>query len=145
MHTVPRTLPSSRFAVTIATLVFAFACGAAFAAPISATLAGAQEVPPVDTKASGTAKFQLKADRGLSGSVRTKDIDGVAAHIHEGAPGVNGPVAIPLNRKNDHEWTVPVGTKLTAAQIESLKAGTLYVNVHTDAHKGGEIRGQLKQ
>ena len=112
MHTVPRTLPSSRFAATVATLVFAFACGTAFAAPISATLTGAQEVPPVDTKATGTAKFQLKADRSLSGSVKTKDIDGVAAHIHEGAPGVNGPVAIPLNKKNDHEWTVPVGTKL---------------------------------
>ena len=69
----------------------------------------------------------------------------MAAHIHDGAPGVNGPVVVPLNKKNDHEWTVPVGTKLTAAQIESLKAGTLYVNVHTDAHKGGEIRGQLKQ
>jgi len=145
MHTVPRAPPSSRFTVTITTLVLAFACGAASAAPITATLSGAQEVPPVETTATGTAKFQLKADRGLSGSVKTDDIDGVAAHIHDGAPGVNGPVVVPLNKKNDHEWTVPVGTKFTAAQIESLKAGTLYVNVHTDAHKGGEIRGQLKQ
>src|SRR4030095_5766181 len=110
MHTVPRTLSRTPFAVTIATLVFAFACCAAFAAPISAPLSGAQEVPPVETSATGTAKFQLKADRALSGSVMTKGIDGMAAHIHDGAPGINGPVVIPLNRKSDHEWTVPVGT-----------------------------------
>jgi hypothetical protein len=144
MHTVRRTLPYSRFAPVVAVL-FTFACGAANAAPIHATLSGAQEVPPVETSASGTAKFQLKTDRALSGSVRTKGIEGVAAHIHDGASGVNGPVLITLNRKNDHEWTVPVGTKFTAQQVESLKAGTLYVNVHTDAHKNGEIRGQLKQ
>ncbi len=145
MHTVPHTLLNARFAITVAIAMFAFACGTASAAPIKATLTGAQEVPPVETKATGTAQFQLKADRSISGSVKTKDIDGTAAHIHEGAPGVNGGVAVTLNKKSDHEWTVPVGAKLTAAQIESLKAGTLYVNVHTDAHKGGEIRGQLKQ
>jgi len=122
-----------------------FVCGGASAAAITATLSGAEEVPPVETSASGTANFQLRADRSVSGYVRTKGIEGVAAHIHDGGPGVNGPVAIPLNKKNSNEWTIPVGTKFTAAQIESLKAGTLYVNVHTDAHKGGEIRGQLKQ
>jgi hypothetical protein len=122
-----------------------FTCGTAYAAAIEAKLSGAQEVPPVETSASGTAKFMLKADRSLSGSVKTKGIEGIAAHIHDGGPGVNGPVAIPLNKKSDHEWAVPVGTKLTAEQIASLKAGTLYVNVHSDAHKGGEIRAQLKQ
>jgi hypothetical protein len=140
MHTVP----PSRFAIAAAAVLF-FACSAASAAPIKAELTGAQEVPPVETKASGSAQFQLRADRSISGNVKTKDIDGVAAHIHDGAPGVNGAVVVPLNKKSDHEWTVPVGAKLTAEQVESLKAGNLYVNVHTDAHKGGEIRGQLKQ
>jgi hypothetical protein len=87
----------------------------------------------------------LKADRAVSGSIKTKDIDGTAAHIHEGGPGVNGPAVITLNRKSDHQWTIPVGAKLTAEQVTALKAGTLYVNVHSDAHKGGAIRGQLKQ
>jgi hypothetical protein len=62
-----------------------------------------------------------------------------------GAPGVNGPVVLPLNKKSDHEWTLPVGAKFTAEQSRPLKAGKLYVNVHTNAHKDGEIRGQLKQ
>jgi CHRD domain len=145
MHTVSRTLLDSRLAVTIAAFALTLACGAASAGPIKAELTGAQEVPPVETKATGTAQFQLKTDRALSGSIKTKDIDGTAAHIHAGAPGVNGPVLITLNRKNSKEWTIPVGAKLTAEQVEALKAGTLYVNVHTDAHKGGEIRGQLKQ
>jgi CHRD domain len=38
---------------------------------------------------------------------------------------------------------VPEGTKLTDDQYKSYKAGNLYVNVHTDAHKGGEIRAQI--
>ena len=146
MHTVHRTpLWNSPFTFAVTLLVLTLGSGTASAAAIKATLSGAQEVPPVETKASGEAKFQLKADRSVSGSVKTNGIDGIAAHIHDGAPGVNGPVAIPLNRKSDHEWTIPVGTKFTPAQVESLKAGTLYVNVHTEAHKGGEIRGQLKQ
>lgn len=145
MHTASRTLLDSRFAVTIAAFALTLACGAASAGPIKAELTGAQEVPPVETKATGSANFQLKTDRAISGSIKTKDIDGTSAHIHSGAPGVNGPVVITLNRKNSKEWTIPVGAKLTAEQVEALKAGTLYVNVHTDAHKGGEIRGQLKQ
>jgi hypothetical protein len=39
---------------------------------------------------------------------------------------------------------VPDGRKLTQAQIDALKAGNLYVNVHSDGNKGGEIRGQLR-
>jgi hypothetical protein len=144
MHTVHRaSLRSPRLALSLAALMLT--CGTANAAAIEATLSGAQEVAPVETSASGTAKFVLKADRALSGSVKTKGVDGTAAHIHEGGPGVNGAVLITLQKKNDHEWTVPVGAKLTADQETALKAGTLYVNVHSEANKGGEIRGQLKQ
>jgi hypothetical protein len=41
-------------------------------------------------------------------------------------------------------WSVPTGAKLTDAQYQSYKAGGLYVNVHSDAHKDGEMRSQLK-
>jgi hypothetical protein len=69
----------------------------------------------------------------------------MAAHIHLGASGKNGPVIIPLTKTSDNVWTVPAGAKLTDAQFESYKAGDLYINVHSAANKGGEIRGQLKR
>jgi hypothetical protein len=66
------------------------------------------------------------------------------AHIHEAPAGKNGGVAIPLEKKGDSEWAVPAGAKLTDDQYKAFKAGSLYVNVHSDANKGGEIRGQMK-
>ena len=50
----------------------------------------------------------------------------------------------PLEQDRDNVWSVPAGTRLTDAQFESFKAGTLYFNVHSDAYKGGEVRGQIK-
>jgi hypothetical protein len=58
--------------------------------------------------------------------------------------GKNGPVIIPLEKKSDKEFAVPAGAKLSDTQYKAFKAGDLYVNVHSDAHKGGEIRAQLK-
>ena len=91
------------------------------------------------------AHFDVKDDMTVSGSVKTEGIKAIAAHIHEGAPGTNGGVAVPLTAKGDNEWVVPEDAKFTAAQMAALKAGNLYVNVHSDAHKGGEIRAQLKE
>jgi predicted small secreted protein len=108
------------------------------------TLTGAHEVPAVKTDAKGTADIKVAADRTVSGSVSTTGINGVAAHIHQGASGRNGPVIVPLTKGSDGSWSVPSGAKLTAAQYEAYKAGDLYVNVHSAAHKGGEIRAQLK-
>jgi CHRD domain-containing protein len=107
-------------------------------------LTGAQEVPPVKTDAKGTAEIKVAADKTVSGSVATSGINGLAAHIHQGAAGRNGPVIIPLTKKDDGGWAVPAGAKLTDAQYTAYKAGDLYVNVHSAAHKGGEIRAQLK-
>jgi hypothetical protein len=107
-------------------------------------LTGAQEVPAVKSDAKGTADIKVAADKTVSGSVTTTGVNGVAAHIHQGATGRNGPVIVPLTKKGDGAWTVPAGAKLTDAQYEAYKAGDLYVNVHSPAHKGGEIRAQLK-
>ena len=69
-------------------------------------------------------------------------VDGTAAHIHDGAPGKNGPVIIPLT-KSGNDWTVPAGAKLTDEQYKDFQAGNLYVNVHSAENKNGEIRGNL--
>jgi len=109
------------------------------------TLSGAEEVPPVTTSASGSGTITVKEDKSVSGSVTTTGVAGTAAHIHTGAKGRNGPVIVPLTKSSDgNTWTVPEGRTLTDAQYEAYKAGNLYVNVHSAANKGGEVRGQLK-
>ena len=124
--------------------VLAAGTGLALAGATQVMLSGAQEVTPVQTSATGTGTITVNDDKSVSGSVTTKDIKATAAHIHEAAAGANGPVAIPLEKKSDNEFVVPTGAKLSDAQYKALKAGNLYVNVHSDAHKDGEIRAQLK-
>jgi hypothetical protein len=109
---------------------------------ISAKLSGAEEVPPVSTSATGSGSIRVAEDGSVSGSVTTNGVQGTMAHIHQGAKGANGPVIVPLT-KNGDTYTVPAGAKLNSAQMSALKSGGLYVNVHSNAHKGGEIRAQL--
>lgn len=105
-------------------------------------LTGAHEVPAVTTAASGTGTITVAPDRSVSGSVTATGMSPTMAHIHQGAPGVNGPVIIPLTQSGN-VFTVPAGAKLTDAQYDAYKAGNLYVNIHSAAHPGGEIRAQL--
>src|SRR5579859_5075100 len=130
--------------VTLIAGAFVAGSGLALAGATPVTLSGSQEVPPVQTSATGGGTITVNDDKSVSGSVTTKGIKGTMAHIHQAAPGQNGGVAIPLTQKGDNEWAVPAGAKLNDDQYKAYKAGDLYVNVHSDAHKGGEIRGQLK-
>ena len=113
-------------------------------AGMKVSLSGAQEVPAVMTAASGTANFTIGADKSVMGSVTTTGIDAKAAHIHIGAPGKNGPVVVPLAKSAENTWSVAPGAKLTDEQYAAYRAGNLYVNVHSAAYAGGEIRAQLK-
>jgi hypothetical protein len=118
--------------------------GLANAADIPVILTGDQEIPAVATAAKGTGKISIAADKSVSGTITTTGIMGKIAHIHEGAIGKNGPPIITLEKGTDESWTVPPGSKLTDEQYKSFRAGNLYVNVHSDQHKSGEIRAQLK-
>ncbi len=123
----------------------------------SATLSGAAEVPPVTTSASGSATVNIITDSevteinyevtytGLSGDL-------MAAHIHLGAADVAGGVMLPLvigpspfsGTLKEADLT-PTGSVTTFAQaIDAIRAGNTYINLHTAANPGGEIRGQLK-
>jgi hypothetical protein len=125
--------------------IAALALGAqvALAADVKVALSGDQEVPPVTTKAMGSGTISVKDDKTVSGSISVSGLTPTAAHIHEGAAGKNGGVIIPLT-KTDSGFAVPPGAKLTDAQYDAFKKGDLYVNVHTAANPGGEIRAQLK-
>ena len=111
---------------------------------VGVALSGAEQVPPVATKARGNGFFTVNEDHTVSGSVTIVGLAPVAAHIHVGAAGKNGPVAIGLTKATDTLWVVPDGAKFTDDQYKAFLAGETYVNFHTPAHKGGEIRAQLK-
>jgi hypothetical protein len=118
--------------------------GSVFAGDLKVHLIGAEETPPVTTSASGTGTITIAADKSVTGTIKTSGIEGTVAHIHVGAPGESGPPIITLDKGADGAWSVPAGSKLTDEQYASFKAGNLYVNVHSAAHKPGEIRAQLK-
>src|SRR5438067_12515460 len=107
------------------------------------SLTGAEEVPAASTQAKGSGSFRIAEDGTVTGSVTTEGMQGTMAHIHQAGKGQNGPVIVPLT-KNGDTYSVPEGRKLTPAQLDALKAGNLYVNVHSAQHKGGEIRAQLQ-
>lgn len=134
---------------------------AASAASFFADLSGANEVPPVATAATGNASF-LTSDDGLTlfYTLQTQGLtDTLAAHIHLGQPGVNGGVVAFLFNAGGTPVTVDgllssggltaadltgalAGQPLSALLTE-LEAGNAYVNAHTVANMGGEIRGQI--
>ena len=128
--------------VVAALLATSLCMGSAFAQDLKLT--GDQELPSNTSTAVGTGSIKVDAAGNVSGSVAAPGMAGMAAHIHVGAAGVNGPVIIPLTGSAGDTWTVPAGTKLTDEQMAAYKAGNLYVNIHTAEHKGGEIRTQLK-
>ena len=107
------------------------------------SLTGAEEVPAVSTQAKGNGSFRIADDGSVSGSVTTTGVAGTMAHIHMAEKGKNGPVIVPLTKSGD-TYSVPDGKKLTPEQMQAFKDGRLYVNVHSAAHKGGEIRAQLQ-
>ena len=117
------------------------------AADFAAFLNGGNEVPPVDTDANGVARFHLADDGTLSWEIAVRDIaDITAAHIHLAPAGSNGGVVIPLyTGTGDFDPDNPLmgSAMLTPEQIGDLLAGNYYVNVHTPANPGGEMRGQI--
>jgi hypothetical protein len=128
----------------VASAAIVIGSGSALAVDLKVDLTGAQETPPVTTSATGTGTITIAADKSVSGTIKTKSIDGTMAHIHVGAPGKSGPPIITLTKNADGAWMVPAGSKLTDEQYASFKAGDLYVNVHSAMHQPGEIRGQIK-
>jgi hypothetical protein len=108
-------------------------------------MTGAEEVPPVNTSASGSGSITVGEDKSVSGSFKLQNAAQIlVAHIHVGPAGKTGPVIIPFQKIADNEWVVPPGAKLTDAQYQSYKAGGLYVNFHSAQYKGGEIRAQIR-
>lgn len=132
------------FTLAAGTFVAAAVMTGALAADVAVKLTGAQEVPPVASTAIGTGTLKIGTDHSVTGSIKTVGIMGTMAHVHLGEAGKNGPPIITLTKASDSEWVIPPGAKLTDEQYAAFMMGNLYVNVHSDEHKPGEIRTQLK-
>lgn len=117
--------------------------GHSYGQEVKVTLSGSEEVPPVTSTATGSGTVTVNSDMTVAVNISTTGINATAAHIHMAPAGQNGPVVVPFTRKGD-TWVAAPGAKLTDAQYAAFKAGGLYVNVHSAAHPGGEIRAQLK-
>ncbi|MGZ5501718.1 MAG: CHRD domain-containing protein [Nitrososphaeraceae archaeon] len=124
----------------------------------NAKLSGQEEVPPVQTTASGMAWFKPMQDK-VWFKVNVTDMQGVTqAHIHYGKVGENGPVVVTLYKSDTPQ---PINGKLAYGNITAnllegpmkgkqlsdlattMSNGSTYVNVHTEKHPNGEIRGQI--
>ena len=128
-------------------------------------LSGDQEVGGVDTQAQGEAIFHLSKDgTELRYKLIVANIDDVLmSHIHMAPAGTNGPVVVWLYPSSPPAQLIPGRSQgvlaegvITSADLvgplagmdlsdllDAIRSGDAYVNVHTTAHPGGEIRGQL--
>lgn len=138
---------------TLSSLMAGAAVAAMLASPalaemvkFSATMDASQEVPPTSSAGKGTADISFDTESkmlewtldysGLSG-------DATGAHFHgPAAAGENADVAVPIP---DPKSGAKGSATLTDAQAADLMAGKYYVNVHTAANPGGEIRGQVEK
>ncbi len=131
-----------------AALVLALVAGCAMTgnappAGIRVALTGSEEVPAVKTSATGSGIVTVNADGTVSVNITTTGMAATAAHIHMAPAGQNGPVVVPFS-KNGDAWVAAPGAKLNDAQMAAYRAGNLYVNVHSAANPGGEIRAQIR-
>jgi CHRD domain len=119
--------------------------GPAFAEKLKATLSSAAEVPANTSAGKGTADIDYDAaSKKLTWKLSYSGLTGpaTAAHFHGPAEeGKNAGVAVAI--PNATSSPVEGSATLTDAQAADLLAGKYYVNVHTAANPGGEIRGQV--
>jgi len=113
---------------------------------MTARMTGAQESPPVAGAAQGLGVFTLSLDKqNITIEVAAADLTGpiMGIHVHEGAPGTNGPVVFDLTSSIDGCRVSTNLSGISASERAKFLAGDYYLNVHTAANPGGEIRAQI--
>jgi hypothetical protein len=113
-----------------------------------AALKGSNEVPSVTSSATGAGYLALNPNtRQLYGLVKVSDNSSAvtSAVIGLGGAGTNGPGIVNLENRGNGIWSVPVISNpvLTNDAVTAFNNDSLYVNIHTQANPGGELRGQI--
>lgn len=141
-----------RAILALAGVACAGAMSMALAAPVSFSvpLNGSEQVPSVQTRGTGNARFTYDPDtRQLTWNVTCSDLSSpvTMAHLHVGAAGKNGKPVVWLTKVGSTstpiEGPIKGESTLTPDQAKEFVAGDLYINVHTKDHPDGEIRGQV--
>ena len=115
--------------------------GSAYAQVFDINLNGAQQVPANDSTAVGKCLAYLNEGQTELTVICSHDVaDVTVAHIHRGAADEIGPPILPFDSPAS---PMKGNFSVTAGDVSDLFAGLLYVNVHSDAYPGGEIRGQI--
>ena len=143
MNALRKSKSLARISALSLAVALAVGSGGVLAGSMNVKLSGDQEVPPVKTSGAGSGTITINDDGSVSGSVTATGVTPTAAHIHEGAAGKNGPVIVPFTKDGD-KFGPAAGAKLTPDQLKAFKAGNVYVNIHSAANPGGEVRAQLK-
>jgi hypothetical protein len=136
---------STRLLTLFATIFFFF--GTAYQGQAQSTdwvtFTGSQVLPPTSTMGTALGYFALNPNGSVTYSIQSAGLSGpvVAAHMHTGNCGQNGGINLPLVvNGNPITGTTPV---LSAGSQAALMAGQMYVDLHTAAFAGGEVRAQL--
>lgn len=117
-----------------------------FPRTFQSTLTGAEEVPPNAAPGIASASVSLnEATRVVTveGTYAGLNSNATAAHIHQAAPGVNGPIVVSLTFSGGTTGTFNGTATLSAANVTNLLNGLTYLNVHTNVNPGGALRGQI--
>ena len=147
LHVTMSLMKNSLFLGTVLTALLVTGAASAAKTTFTGNLDGASEAPtPVATAATGTATLTFDDQtKKLCGKVTHTGLSGAvqAAHLHEGAPGAAGNPFVTL----DPGAGSPINVNITLddGQITQLVTGQFYVNLHTAANSGGEIRGDMTE
>lgn len=138
----------NRFIAAIAGLALLLVIGACSPALTPTTfevvLTGAQEVPPTGSTATGSANVTVVGNRlAIDGAWDGFDIVDPGAHVHGPAPaGANAGILFALSYDNQSRTFEGTFT-LDQEQMSYFLENELYLNLHSAAFPGGEIRGQI--
>ncbi len=120
------------------------------AAQAGDTFAVRLSVVPVDARTTlttsgiGSVRVVLIENRlFMTGAFEGMSSAAIAAHIHQGRPGQRGPIAFQLSVSKDSSGVLGGGVRLTDEEVEALRDGGYYIQVHTEGNPGGELRGWI--